>query len=147
MSAGGKGFQINNELWRKRKVRVNLPSCKHCGKTLKRLDRLFCSAKCYTLSGRRKTMGIKNGGQAYMRYWVMFAKVFLRKYGHLTQVQQIRLLVQMGQRRAYRSKYSKKAAIEGETRGSDHANASRVLEGSFPAPSCRGAGRDRVGLQ
>jgi hypothetical protein len=111
---GVQGFQPNNELWRNRKVRVNKPRCKYCKGKLKRIDRMFCSPECYTKSGRRVGMGKVNGAKAYKKYWLLFTKVFLKKYGDLPQWKQVRLLIQMGQKKAYKDEYKKKLAILAE---------------------------------
>lgn len=86
---------------------VRMPLCKNnCGKETKRLDRLHCSHKCYTESGRRKECGKVNGAQAYKLYWKKFYEIFQRKYGHLNEIDQTRLLVNIGMRRAYRKTYN-----------------------------------------
>ena len=85
------------------------PFCIHCKK--KRVERktyLYCSQKCYTDSGFRKECGKINGKKAYSTYWKKFDEIFYRKYNHLSRVDQLRLLVNLGMKRAYRKTYNQK---------------------------------------
>jgi len=86
-------------------VLVRKPLCKHCGKPNKTTRQIYCSSKCYTDSGHRKVMGAKNGAKAYSKYWQAYAEAFKMKCGHLPHAYQVRMLIKIGERRAYRRNF------------------------------------------
>jgi hypothetical protein len=86
--------------------RVRKKPCKFCSKPIKENRRIFCSTKCYTDSGRRRAAASVNGKKWSVMYWKRFSIKFEEKYGHLDRVDQIRLAVIIGMKRAYRRKYA-----------------------------------------
>jgi hypothetical protein len=84
-----------------------LPFCRWCKtKRVKRSEQVYCSSACYTASGRRRDAGKVNGKKWAERYWKRFALTFEEKYGHLDRVDQVRALVLIGMRRAYKKKHA-----------------------------------------
>lgn len=84
------------------------PECKHCGKSCKKKNAIYCSKDCYTNSGHRRAMGKANGEKRFKKFWITFANNFQKKHGHLPFAEQARLLVGIGQRKAYHYKFRHK---------------------------------------
>lgn len=89
---------------------VMVKRCAYCGKRTKRKEAMFCSRSCYTISGRRIEVGRVNGKKWADCYWKKFLLLFEKKYGHLDRVDQIRIAVQIGMKRAYRGQGSNRKA-------------------------------------
>lgn len=82
--------------------KIRTPLCKYCHKDCKRVNSIYCSKECYTASGHRAAMGRKSGGLAHKDYWEKYAAAFKRRFGNLPFPEQVKMLIKLGQRRAYR---------------------------------------------
>lgn len=82
--------------------------CKHCGGECKTNRAIYCSKECYTDSGRRVSAGRENGKIWATKFWDKFANTFDRKYGHLPRRDQVKMLIRIGQKRAYFKNYREK---------------------------------------
>lgn len=82
--------------------------CKHCNKECKTNRQIYCSKECYTNSGHRAANGRVNGKVWVDNFWDRFADEFEKKYGHLPKRDQIRKLIQIGQKRTYFKKFKER---------------------------------------
>jgi len=90
------------------------PKCKN---VCKEYRRKYCSNECYSLSGVRRINGQRNGKKWAENYWKRFAIKFEEKYGHLDRVDQIRIAVTIGIRKAYRGRHRGKLSLSTTVEG------------------------------